>query len=411
MSNILTRKDLDLLFSGNNKNKHTIKRRMAGGDDPEVNAADVKAVLNNAAATLSDTSNNVDVPASDATSDAGVDTSKEMAIEQTIPEAVSKVWYHIVPDSDYGEMISKKVDRPAVIFGKIALNKERISARLPVLSDPEESEKVAAKLTNMMVAKGSCGVENDSKYPYLGVVVVGLKFKNREVVTSQHIDIEQGDETKPNYDLLTTDKNLAYYEVRGKTRGTIAKEALENTEIVSAKYIVRKDVNPDNAFGFLNILVLLKKLTVQDVQDLRCLYNGEKKNCYGHGSAKEKEKVVLKIDVESRGEVDLVGVSGGRYNNEQILASKEKAKYLLNKQKKQNGGNSNIDEGDFEEFYKKMYLRKKSQYIKLKQQKGGKSLNDDDGDDQPTENEDYWKPKYLAEKAKYMSLKRSHLRK
>jgi hypothetical protein len=356
----------------------------------------------------------------------------------TVPEQVSGKFYHVVLDCDFGEFVNDKErqNRAAVIFGKIA---KKINDRIPVVYNKDDAVRIAAKLINMVISKGSVGVGYSKKYPYMGAVVIGFQFSSEHYanITYEKVNVESTEGRNYDNDANKT-KDLVYWEVNGVVRGSIAKQALSKTKVVDGEYVVRKDVHPVNGFALLNSV---PTLSVDDIQTLKCMLNGEGKNCYGHGSSKESEKADQKIDVERRGEVQL----GGKYNDFNKLAIREKAKYLLNKTKKQNGGQPNDE--DLEEFYRQKYIQKKNEYLKLKAQKqnggqpndeneeefyrqkyiqkkneylklkaqkqNGGQPNDENEDElnHPTEDDAFWKPLYQQKKAEYVALKNKKQRK
>jgi hypothetical protein len=377
MSNILTNGEIDSLL--NRKTTIKINGRGMKGGQPET--PDVAELMPTPIPVVDASEQVVD----SATSEAKPEEVAEMQKMATVPEQVSGKFYHVVLDCDFGDFVddTKRHDRPAVIFGKIA---KKINDRIPVVYDKEDAVRVAAKLINMVVAKGSVGVGANKKYPYLGAVVVGFQFSREhyENVTYEKINVESAEGRNYEHEANQT-KDLVYWEVNGVSRGTISKQALVNTKIVDGEYIVRKDINPDNGFALLN---LVPALSVDDITTLMCMYRGEGRNCYGHGSAKESEKVNLKIDVERKGEVQL----GGKYNDFKSLAIREKAKYLLNKKKGQTGGQPSED---LEGYYKQKYIQKKNEYLRLKAQKGG----------QPNDDEESWRQKYIQKKNEYLRLK------
>lgn len=383
MSNILTTQELNSLL-----NLGDVKQGLKG--DMDVFDSIPEEQLSS---TLNQKDTQVHQIISDAelnsiTSDAKPEDIIEMKKLERVPEQVSGKFYHVVLDCDFGDFVddTKRQNRPAVIFGKIA---KKINDRIPIVYNKDDAVRIAAKLINMVVNKGSVGTGSNKKYPYLGAVIVGFQFSHEHYsnVTYEKVSVESGEGRI--YDHVANNtKDLVYWEVNGVVRGTIAKQALTNTKIVDGEYITRKDINPDNGFALLN---LVPSLSVDDIQTLMCMYRGEGRNCYGHGSSKEAEKVNLKIDIERKGEVQL----GGKYNDFKLLATREKAKYLLNKKKETNVEN-------LENHYREKYIEKKNEYLKLKSQKGG-AVNEDN--DHPTEDEAYWKPKYRQAKAQYLALK------
>jgi hypothetical protein len=414
MSNILTNTEIDSLL--NRKNETKINRRVLRGGQPEVSTVTVPLPVDSDQQTVDSV-----------TSEAKPEEIVEMKKMASVPEQVSGKFYHVVLDCNFGNFVNdtNRQNLQATIFGKMA---KEINDRIPVVYNKEDAVRVAAKLINMVVAKGSVGVGANKQYPYLGAVVVGFQFgrEHYENVTYEKINVES--EGRRNYEHEANQtKDLVYWEVNGVFRGTISKQALVNTKIVDGEYIVRKDINSDNGFALLN---LVPTLSVDDITTLMCMYRGEGRNCYGHGSAKESEKVNLKIDVERKGEVQL----GGKYNDFKSLAIREKAKYLLNKKKGQTGGQSSLD---LEDYYKQKYIQKKNEYLRLKAQKGGQPNGDDEESwrqkyiqkkneylrlkaqkssqkggqlngnelEHPTEDEDFWKPLYQQKKAEYVSLK------
>jgi hypothetical protein len=383
MSNILTNKEIDSLLNAKTTRK-TNTRNIKGGQlgenaiaaEPEQQTVAVPVVPAESEQQAVDS----------ATSEAKPEEVAEMQKMAKVPEQVSGKFYHVVLDCDFGDFVddTKRQNRPAVIFGKIA---KKINDRIPIVYNKEDAVRVAAKLINMVVEKGSVGVGNNKKYPYLGAIVVGFQFSREhyENVTYEKINVESTEGRNYEHE-ANLNKDLVYWEVNGVNRGTISKQALVNTKIVDGEYIVRKDINPDNGFALLN---LVPTLSVDDITTLMCMYKGEGRNCYGHGSSKESEKVNLKIDVERKGEVQL----GGKYNDFKSLAIREKAKYLLNKRKNQTGGQP-VD--DLEEYYKQKYIEKKNEYLRLKAQKGGQPNEDE---------EEMWRQKYIQKKREYLRLK------
>jgi hypothetical protein len=389
MSNILTNKELDSILNTKYSAK-TSRKNIRGGQpadlEDQLKQLNVEPVPEPVLEQVSIENQTLD----SVTSEVKPEELAELANLEKVPEEVSGKFYHVVLDSDFGDFVddARRPNRPAVIFGKIA---KKINDRIPVVFNKEDAFNIAKKLINMVVAKGSIGVGPNKKYPYLGAVIVGFNFKDYTNVKFEKVNV--GSTEERNYDhVVSTDKDLVYWEVNGVIRGTIAKSALTNTKIVDGEYVVRKDIHPDNGFALLN---LVPSLSVDDVQTLMCMYRGEGRKCYGHGSAKESKNVELKIDVVSKGEVQL----GGKYNDFRELAIREKAKYLLNKRKGQTGGNQ---PDDLEEFYRQKYIQKKNEYLRLKSQNGGKQNyeNDENGED-----EEMWRQKYIQKKNEYLRLK------
>ena len=322
----------------------------------------------------------------------------EMKKMEKIPDQVYEKFYHVVLDCDFGDFVddTKRSNRPAIIYGKIA---KHINERIPVVYDKQDAIRIATKLINMVVARGCVGSGNDKKYPYLGAIVIGFQFAKDKYETVSYEKINVESSTGRLYDHSANHtKDLVFWEVNGVRRATIAKKALVNTKIVDGEYVARTDISPENGFALLN---LVPSLSVDDITTLMCMYRGEGRNCYGHGSAKESEKVSSKVSIVLKGEVQL----GGKYNDYASLYVREKAKYLLNN-KKQSGGKINKygdNDNDNDNDNAKEYMRLKKEYLKLKNQKGGK-LNNDDNDDNDDNNDNY-KKLYKQKKSEYFALK------
>jgi hypothetical protein len=420
MSKILTQKDIDLLLNSNMPTKQNIistKKMQRGGQPDELNSyfdennkvkkdnnsyVDVNNYNNNNMIEIPELPREIEELANSATSEAKPEELVEMKRMEKVPEEVSGLFYHVVLDSDFGEFVddAKRQKRPAVVFGKLARSTKD---RVPVLYDRSEAQNVAKKLINMVVTKGSVGVENNKKYPYYGAVIVGFQFSrdHYDNITSEKVSVVDESGAR-NYAQTQKDLDLIFWELNGKTRGLLSKDSLRHTKIVDAQYIVRKDITIDNAFALLN---LCPSLSVEDVQTLKCLANNEGKNCYGHGSLKEAEKVIEKIDVEFKDVVQL----GGKYNNYKDLAVREKAKYLLNKKKLQKGGQVSLEgeqDDNNEEFWRQKYIQKKKEYLQLKnKQSGGQVSLEGEGEQEGDNNEEFWRQKYIQKKKEYLQIK------
>jgi hypothetical protein len=319
------------------------------------------------------------------TSDVGQATEEAMAQIQN-KSVSTEIFYHVVLDCDFGEFIDaeKRAVRQAIIFGKVAQN---IGDRVPILFDKNEAVNVATKLITMVVARGSTGVGTNKKYPFLGAVIIGCKFDGSQI--SEESTIVGGSRNYSNMNQLTAD--LSYYTVDGKTRGTISRDAMSKIRIMNCEYIVRQDLNPDNGFALLN---LCGSLTVDDVAHLKCLYNKEGKGCFS------KEKTSKLLDVESRGEIVLIGGNINDQLTQNLIASRKKAEYLVNKKKIQLRGGTcgTTNPTNVENAWKQKYLAKKAEYLQMKANKYQMGGGDDDS-------EKIWKQKYMTKKAEYLSLK------
>lgn len=358
---------------------------------------------------------------------------------ESVPVELSADMYHIVFDCDYGEFVDvqRRQSRSATVFGNIG---QKLSAeRIPVLYSRVDAINVAKKLITKTVNKGSAGNGRNKKYPFLGAVVIGLRFNTeslRNLTYSKVENYNQIDENKPN------NEDLISWDVNGQTRAAVLKRALAYTQIIDAQYIVRSKINVDNGFALLN---LVPELSADDVSALKCLYNGQKGECYSENV--QSKQHIEEVEVESKDIVQL----GGRYgNNYRNLSVREKAMYVVNKNRKMGGGSlmhkkSNFSNGidmnhasddsaywkplykkakqeyknkkqsggaDQEEYYKQQYIKTKQEYLKLKSQKqnnkmnGGK-LNSIDMN-HASDDSAYWKPLYLQKKAEYVAKKNTH---
>src|SRR3989338_4722419 len=332
-------------------------------------------------------------------------------IPQDARPFVTGIMYHVVFDCDVSKFFDNKSrkEHQGTIFGKIARVE---SDRFPIVYSREDALRIAGRLVSMAVSKGSVGVGINKKYPFLGAVIIGFQFKDLENVTyvrgstvsldekieeikkleeelEKHkqdfsglkeekekiihrieMQIAELKQTggQPNYsNIMKNDKDLVFYEVikneKSFYRGTLSRNSLENTNIVNAEYVVRTDIQPANGFALLN---LVPTLSVHDIDTLKCLYNGKILPCY---EKKDEEQITL----QQRGQILL----GGRYTNIITLAAREKAKYLAYKNSSKTGGNIATANSD-EQNWKQLAKQKKAEYIRLKQQLKGGSLDNSD---------------------------------
>jgi len=200
---------------------------------------------------------------------------------ESLPKEVTGKFYHIIFDCDYGNFMNEqtRMNRPPVMTGRLA---KSLGDRIPVVYNEDDATQIAAKLINAVVNKGSSGTGIDKKYPFLGAIILGLRFKEGFKPSYEQVQVNGV------YPQAT--KNLMFYNKDGKQRGTVAKTVLNNLIVTDATYVARKDLNPDNGFALLN---LVPSLTAEDIKDLKCIYNGESVNCDSNEDMK-RIKVVRK---------------------------------------------------------------------------------------------------------------------
>jgi hypothetical protein len=321
-----------------------------------------------------------------------------IAALNNVPDVVSGVLYHVVLDCDYGEFvdITKRQSRAATVIGRVGSVLNNMPERLPVVRNKDDAKQIAQKLITKIVNKGSAGVGNKKKYPYLGAVIMGFQFNTESIAQRTYKQVNS-------YNDISKDdsEDLIYWTQNDKVRGLVSKPAMAHTKVVNAEYVAREGLNADNGFALLNTI---PELSVEDVVALKCLYEGKKSDCFG-----EKNEI-KQVDVESRGEVQL----GGKYGTDyRTLAIREKAKYFVNK--KMNGGNkmtggnlNNVDMDHATEddaYWREQYMKKKNEYLKMKKQMKNQAGGGPD-DEHPTEDEEYWKNQYMKKKNEYLKMKK-----
>ena len=205
----------------------------------------------------------------------------------SLPKEVTGKFYHVIFDCDYGNFMNEqtRVNRPPVMIGKLA---KSLGDRLPVVYDVDDATQIAANLINIVVNKGSSGAGIDKKYPFLGALVIGLRFKDSTSVSHEGVQV--------NGSYPQSTKDLMYYSKNGKKRGTVSKKVLNKLSVTDATYVARKDLNPDNGFALLN---LVSSLTAENIADLKCIYNGESVDCNSKEDMKrikvERKATALKV--------------------------------------------------------------------------------------------------------------------
>lgn len=436
MSNILSNGELDLFLNkpqyihgGNNQNENAPNQNKT--ENPTLGLSDtspIATIESEAAPVVESTATDVE-----ATSDLDTEEKNVANKISNLPVEITSKMYHIVLDCDYGEFVDdlRRQSRAATVFGKIG--NKLSSDRIPVLYSKPDAVNVARKLITKVVNKGSIGNGKNKKFPFLGAVIMGIQFNTNSLNNISYNKVNSYDDinNENKQDLISWEKN-------GQTRAAILKSSLVHTKVVDAEYVIRTGLNVNNGLALLN---LVPELSVEDVSVLKCLLDGQKGDCF---ITNKNNKNIEEVEVESRGEVQL----GGKYDtNFRDLSIREKAMYVVNKNKKQMGGNLNVQNSfannaenfvdiehasddsaywkplyknakrdylmkkqsggaDIEEYYKQQYIQKKKEYLKLKAQKqmNGGNLNEIDMD-HATDDDTYWKPLYLQKKAEYITRK------
>lgn len=278
----------------------------------------------------------MNVPVSNNTSDAQSDIKKEMVCLATIPnetrEYLCKTMYHVVFDCDFGKF-----------YNQAARTNYQTGKRIPIVYDRDDAIRIAQKLIDIAVNRGSYGFGYEKKYPFLGAVVIGFQFTDyREITHSRG---------EPN---SNSNHSLVFYDVEkeGKKlqRGNLSNSSLNDILITDATYVTRDDISSDNGFALLN---LVPDLSVKDINLLKCLYNGDETcansiNTYIHTSSKKSIQL------------------GG---NDDYYKSyvKEKALYLSRKGQPNTSSTVHVGGNNDEIDFYRLYKQKKAEYKRLKQ--------------------------------------------
>jgi len=217
--------------------------------------------------------------ATSATSVIGTETANQMTND------TPKEMYHVVFDSDFGNFYNKK----------------NITKEIQFVYDKNEAIRIANKLLNLAVNKGSYGSGNDKKYPFIGMVVVCFKLKDE------------------------TNSNLQNDEKNGQNlpKRSLSVDDVSKIEFVSGIYVVREDVKPSDGFALLNTV---PQLTVEDISKLKSLYDNNSTS-----NAKE------------------VALGAGNYYEDYV---RQKALHIKNK----------LSQSNNDDIYKVLYQKQKKIY-------------------------------------------------
>jgi hypothetical protein len=300
--------------------------------------------------------------------------------------------YHVMLDSMWGSFdCTNNADvqqrmRPqytGISYGKISRNPE-LSTSLPVVFDLEEAKKLAAKLVSVSTNAGSLGTGSVKHYPYLGAVIVGLRFAEIDARTKLSRR-KVGVKTERNYSEAfkdLQDKWLVFYDKDDTSRefkkddlsgfrGLLSREGLGRTYMQDTMYVMRTKIDPDNAFALLNTLPWL---TAENVAFLKCLSNGKQYPCnsdFKFETSMDDNDVKTKYEPVAYGTVAPRAsqqLGGAKYDISRKIYINEKARYLYSLRKRNLSGGA-IKEMNKEQLYKSQkheYKRLKAQLNELK---------------------------------------------
>jgi hypothetical protein len=321
-------------------------------------------------------------------------------------QIITKTIYHVILDSKYEEFKKGGSGREvATVIGKIS--KKLGTDRIPVVFDEEDAVHVSKKLIALSVNRGCVGDEGMIQYPYLGAIVMGFKInlKNAKNITTE----------EEHYSSSMRQADIIHWKNGNVQRGMMHKKLLEDIEIVSAKYIVRKNITPENAFA---LMAASGRISCKAITELKCIYEGKRLQCFDDMTKEQRRKFekTLEKDLEERKTVHIGNIT-------EENTREEKALYLLNKSRQAGGINSwntdivtadnNTDNNnntlDLEALYRDKYHKWKNIYTNSNSQAGGNlNVNNEETEmDHSSEDEAYWKPRAEKMKSQYLAKKSS----
>lgn len=212
------------------------------------------------------------------TSEMGIETDNAVQSLRNIPDEFIKekcIFYHVICDSDFGCAISSQntlMNYDSLVVGKLRKNSDS-SSKISIVNDKHEAERLAQKILDIAISRGSLGNGDKKQYPYLGVIILKLMIKNIGELSHRKVEMSQGSDKYGA--MLGVSDDIIYWEKDGKIHGMLSGNVVSSGKVcvTNCRYMVREELNEHNGFALLNLNPNLK---AEQIRRLKCLYHGDK---------------------------------------------------------------------------------------------------------------------------------------
>lgn len=258
------------------------------------------------------------------------------------------VAYHIMLDSDFGDVDieTQYIDCNYIphIQGRIrrSIDNEQTN-KIPLVFSLDDVIHIITKQGGLIDTVNKKGCTKNKQAIINGVIILELDVSSAKQVPVSVTEIDGIVNGNRNYGKLENTQDLSVYEVNGKYRGIIDNSMLHNCKILSAKYVLDKNLSKELVnFGF-KLMLSFKSFTAKHIRLLKKLSTLENNTMpssewYKYDmSLSEEERKLMKSEVKSNSMASMVhpasmqiSHSGGftKNVNYEELYKKEKKKYL-----------------------------------------------------------------------------------